>query len=139
MELTRSTLVHLMSEAERYSAVVKKAREKLDDLRATAESEDGLVSATVGARGELHSLTLDPRVFRKPDAGELAESIVATVATAMRSARKDALAASADLMPHDADPEHFDFDADPVLHQLDRLASGHVLDEVAGRTERQER
>lgn len=43
---------------------VRTLRDRTLDLRETAESDDGLVTAAVGGRGELLDLTLDERVQR---------------------------------------------------------------------------
>jgi DNA-binding protein YbaB len=54
-------------------------RDQTLDLRETAESGDGLITATVGGRGELLDLTLDWRVHRDRTSTDLAEDILATV------------------------------------------------------------
>lgn len=52
---------------------------KLASLQVTAESPDGRVKATVGPRGQLVKLTLDPRIYREGDAEALARKITKTV------------------------------------------------------------
>jgi len=59
---------------------------KLAALQVTAESEDGFVRATVGPRGQLVTLRLDPRVYREPDADALARKITRTVQAATEQA-----------------------------------------------------
>ena len=54
-------------------------RTKLATFQVTAESDDGHVRATVGPRGQLVKLVLDPRVYREPSAESLASKITATV------------------------------------------------------------
>ena len=44
----------------------------------TAWSDDRMVKAVVGPRGQLIELDIDPRVYRKPNSKALAASIVAT-------------------------------------------------------------
>lgn len=56
-------------------------------LRATAESDDGLVSATVDGRGRLVALWLDARVYRTVDSRALAERIGATTLAAADAIR----------------------------------------------------
>ena len=46
---------------------------------ATAESADGLVTATADARCRLVDLSLDQRIFRRPDSVALARTILGTV------------------------------------------------------------
>jgi DNA-binding protein YbaB len=62
-------------------------RDKIGAATARAESDDGLISATVGGRGELLALTLDPRVFRVTDSRLLAERITRTVRGAVDQVR----------------------------------------------------
>jgi DNA-binding protein YbaB len=61
-------------------------QQKLADMRVTAESEDGHVRATVGPRGQLVTLTLDPRIYRDSDADALARKITKTVQAATERA-----------------------------------------------------
>lgn len=53
-------------------------RERLADVRETAQSDDGLITVTVGAHDELLDLELDPRVLRTPDSAALAADILGT-------------------------------------------------------------
>lgn len=64
-------------------------REKLTELRATApqlrataESDDGLIGATVDGRGRLVTLWLDDRVYRTVDSRALADRIATTTLAA---------------------------------------------------------
>jgi DNA-binding protein YbaB len=54
-------------------------RQRLATMRVSAVSADGLVRATVGARGELVDLAIDRRAYRELDNERLAAEIVATV------------------------------------------------------------
>jgi DNA-binding protein YbaB len=49
------------------------------ELDETAYSTDRTVAATVGARGELKQLQLDPRIYRSTDAKALAATITQTI------------------------------------------------------------
>lgn len=55
---------------------------RLAELRVSAESDDGLVRATVGPRGQLVDLRLDPRAYRELSPEELSRAVVATVTKA---------------------------------------------------------
>ncbi|MFD0205830.1 MULTISPECIES: YbaB/EbfC family nucleoid-associated protein [Saccharothrix] len=88
-------------------------------IRASADSPDGLITATVGARGELLDLRLNPRVYRDPDAAALGRRIVAAVAEAGRLAEAQVVALTKHLMPS---PEATDPRFDPLLGELDRRA-----------------
>ena len=61
-------------------------------VQVTETSEDGLVSVTVGPRGELVRLDLDPRIYRRPDSRQLADTITATVQRAARAAEDQVVA-----------------------------------------------
>lgn len=52
----------------------------------TAWSEDRLVKAVVGPRGQLLELEIDPRIYRTPNSTALAASILSTVRAAVDDA-----------------------------------------------------
>lgn len=70
-------------------------------VKATVSSEDRLVTATVGPRGQLIDLTIDPRVYRRPNAGALAATIVATVREAAEKAMSEVQAIMDEALPRD--------------------------------------
>ncbi|MEU4569381.1 YbaB/EbfC family nucleoid-associated protein [Micromonospora sp. NPDC023956] len=59
---------------------------RLAQLRITERSDDGQVTATVGARGQLISLDLHPSVYQVRDARGLGQKITATVQRATAAA-----------------------------------------------------
>jgi DNA-binding protein YbaB len=59
-------------------------------LSATARSPDGMVTATVGAHGELVGLRLDPQALRRFDETALAAQILATARVAGSAVRERA-------------------------------------------------
>ncbi|RBY86220.1 YbaB/EbfC family DNA-binding protein [Blastococcus sp. TF02A-26] len=61
--------------------------ERARAVQATETSDDGLVSVTVGPRGDLLRLDLDPRIYRRPDSRRLADTITETVHRAARAAQ----------------------------------------------------
>ncbi|MGQ0840897.1 YbaB/EbfC family nucleoid-associated protein [Actinokineospora sp.] len=109
----------LYAEYTQLAQDVRDIRDGLADIRATAHSPDGLISVTVGGRGEVLELVINPRVYREPDSAALAKSITDTIHAATGTAERDALKVAKKLMApgagDDADP-HFD----PLLHQLER-------------------
>jgi len=131
-------LNRLRGVADRLSGQLERVRRGLGDLKrdlnaitATGKSADGYVKATVGFRGQLLSLDLDPRIYRRPDSKGLAEAIVAAVRQAAldAAARVDEVSArhgqAVDVRSFlDADLparlSHFDF----------------VVDELTGRPQR---
>ncbi|SDZ54172.1 Conserved DNA-binding protein YbaB [Saccharopolyspora shandongensis] len=105
---------------ERLADGIRDFRDELAAMRVTADSADGLVSATVSGRGELVELHIDPRVFRAPDSRRLAEQIVGTIRFAAGCARQDVFELAKPFLPPDAEIDRTDVDFDPALHQLDR-------------------
>ncbi len=101
---------------------IREFRSRLAELRVTADSADGLVSATVGGRGELIGLTIDPRVYRAPDSRGLADTITGTVRHAAERARREAFELARPFLRVGAGYEETDVDFDPALHQLDRVS-----------------
>ncbi|SCL19251.1 YbaB/EbfC family nucleoid-associated protein [Micromonospora inyonensis] len=59
---------------------------RLADLRITERSDDGQVTATVGARGQLISVELHPSVYQARDAQALSRKITSTVQKATAAA-----------------------------------------------------
>ncbi|WP_446218482.1 YbaB/EbfC family nucleoid-associated protein [Micromonospora sp. IBHARD004] len=59
---------------------------KLAELRVTERSDDGQVIATVGARGELVSVEVEPSVFHDRDARALSRKITMTIHRASAAA-----------------------------------------------------
>jgi DNA-binding protein YbaB len=56
-------------------------------VRGTADSDDGLITATTDACGKVFGLVLHQRIYRTPDARRLAEQITGTVRRATDEAR----------------------------------------------------
>jgi len=97
---------------------------KLEDVRGTAVSDDGLISVTMGGRGALLDLVIDPRVYRVPDTRRLAEDIKATMRRATEAAHDQVFELTKSLLPRGSRRDRTDVGFGPVLHQLDRLAGG---------------
>ncbi|TYB64446.1 YbaB/EbfC family nucleoid-associated protein [Nonomuraea sp. PA05] len=93
-------------------------------IRITEKSLDGLVSATVSVRGELIRLDLDPRVFRRPDARGLADTITDTVRRAAARAVEELVELFEPVIPPEQLRAHLDGDLDTVLDQLSSGMSG---------------
>lgn len=72
---------------EKGPALAREARE----LSITESSSDGLIQVTVDARGGLLALDLDPRIYRRPDARALADSIIETIRAATATAQERVL------------------------------------------------
>jgi DNA-binding protein YbaB len=93
---------------------------ELADVRATAESDDGLIVATVDGGGRLQELRLDPRVYRTMDVDDLADGVVATARQAAKFALRQAAKVAADLLPGQIDPAKTGLGFDLVLDELNR-------------------
>jgi DNA-binding protein YbaB len=105
-------------EYARIADQVRSMRAGVDDIRETAYSDDGLVTAVVGGRGEVVGLELDPRVYRNQDPEELASTIVATIHAAAEEASQSAVRYAEKLLPAHRGGE-VDPMFDPVLHMLE--------------------
>ncbi|HYQ61927.1 YbaB/EbfC family nucleoid-associated protein [Actinophytocola sp.] len=122
MERSATELTGRLAEYARLADQVKAIRDGVDEIRGTGYSGDGLVTAVAGGRGELLELDLDPRVYREPNATELAAKIVAAVREAAAEAEREATRLAAKLLP----PErHEDIDPrfDPALHLLGEISA----------------
>jgi DNA-binding protein YbaB len=92
--------------------------EKARTLQVTEKSPDGLIAATVGARGDLVRLDIDPRVYRRPDSRHLADTITATVHRAAATAREQVVEIFSPLIPGEQMKAHLDGDLQGVLDQM---------------------
>lgn len=110
----------IIAEYEQLAEDVRTLQRRIAETRETADSADGLVTATVGGNGELVELWLDPRIYRAPDSAALAATITDTIHQAVRQAEEQVFAAAAKFLPDGATPESTDLKLDPFLHQLDR-------------------
>jgi DNA-binding protein YbaB len=109
---------------ERIVAEGPAAQARARAVEVTRESPDGLVSVTVDAQGVLLDLDVDPRIYRRPDAGALADAIVETVQLAATEARERVLECFAALVPAEQLRPHLDGDLDGVLEQMTRQMLG---------------
>jgi DNA-binding protein YbaB len=105
-----------LAEYERIGEQVRALRDGIDDVRATAYSDDGLVTAVVNGRGELLDLELDPRVYRDQDSAALAGTIRATVRKAAADACRETADLARGLLPAGGDVDPL---FDPALHVLE--------------------
>ncbi|GGO77448.1 YbaB/EbfC family nucleoid-associated protein [Nonomuraea cavernae] len=114
-EELRTTFMRMQDEALELHAQARA-------VRVTETSADALVSATVGARGELIRLDLDPRIYRRPDSRQLADTITETVGRAAAKARERVVEIFAPLIPPDQMEAHIEGDVETAMRQLaDRM------------------
>ncbi|KZB81469.1 hypothetical protein AVL48_05520 [Amycolatopsis regifaucium] len=114
----------MYDEYARMAEDVRTMQRRLAEVRVTADSDDGLISVTVGGAGELLELWLDPRVHRDPDSAALAKSITETVHRAVALSRDEGVAIAASLLPAGATADNTDLRFDPYLRELDRQVAG---------------
>ncbi|WP_328701585.1 YbaB/EbfC family nucleoid-associated protein [Amycolatopsis pittospori] len=114
----------MYADYERLAEDVRTMQERLAAIRATVDSDDGLISATVGGAGELIELWLDPRVYRTLDSAALAESITGTIHRAAGVSQKEGLTIAAGFLPPESTVEAADLRFGPALHRLDRPSGG---------------
>lgn len=91
-------------------------------ITVTRRSRDGLVSVTVGPRGELVTLDIDPRVFRRPDSRALADTIVETVQAAAAEAEQQVVETMSAVLPREVVEAQLSGDLEGYLEQMtDRM------------------
>src|SRR4051812_42306388 len=94
-------------------------QQKLRAVTATVSSEDGSVTATVGPRGQLLKLELDPRISRRPDSGRLAATITETIRNATEQAMATVTELCKPFVPDAQFQAHLNYDFDGLFGQLD--------------------
>lgn len=99
MERSATELTGRLAEYQRIAEQVRAVKDGIDEVRGTGYSDDGLVTAVVGGRGELLELELDPRIYRERNAAELAARIVATVREAAAEAEQETVKFAGKLAP----------------------------------------
>ncbi|MCM4082937.1 YbaB/EbfC family nucleoid-associated protein [Paractinoplanes hotanensis] len=107
-------------------------QQRLDDVRVTVVSNDGLVRVTVGPRGELIDLRLIRRATRNMDNEYVSRTIVTTVHTAAERAAERVQTLMADYLPPDSGALRYLRD-----HNFGSLLgrSDEIVQDLAGRDE----
>ncbi|MGN9842663.1 YbaB/EbfC family nucleoid-associated protein [Nonomuraea sp. H19] len=77
-------LEQLVQEVNQQTEQLRKMHEKVRELSATVRSKDGMVTVTVGPRGEVRTIEFDPRVYRKLSPSELSALLVEQIGLATR-------------------------------------------------------
>jgi DNA-binding protein YbaB len=101
-----------------------KLQERARSLQVTEKSGDGLITATVGARGELIRLDIDPRIYRRPDARALADEITETIKKAGAKARDQVVELFATLVPREQLNAQLGGDTDGLTELLRKQMRG---------------
>ncbi|MFR9777394.1 YbaB/EbfC family nucleoid-associated protein [Micromonospora sp. MS34] len=82
----RARFDEVYGQYQRLRSGLDELQAKLAELRVTERSDDGQVTAVVGARGELISVDVSPSVFHDRDAKALSRKITATLLRASAAA-----------------------------------------------------
>ncbi len=85
----KARLEQMMSQLRRMTTEAGSVQKKAMRITATVKSADDTVTATVGPRGHLIDLQLDPKIYRRPNSAQLAQTIVQTVREAVEQAMNE--------------------------------------------------
>jgi DNA-binding protein YbaB len=99
-------------------------QQRISEVEVTERSSDGHVTATVGPRGQLVRLELDPRLYRNPDSVRLADTIIETVQVAAEKAIAQVTELCETLVPAEDVAAHMNFDLDGIMRRLDHELPG---------------
>jgi DNA-binding protein YbaB len=81
-----SALLSVIRDLRRTVGDAAETQRRVLTVTGTATSGDGTITVVVGPRGQLIDLRIDPRVYRRPNAGALAATILATARAAVEQA-----------------------------------------------------
>ncbi|MFY1635095.1 YbaB/EbfC family nucleoid-associated protein [Solwaraspora sp. WMMB335] len=119
VQALRARADELMAQFDRMRSGVGELQQQLRAVSATVTSADGLVTVTVGPRGQVTRVELDPRIYRRPNAKELSETITETIRAATAKALAQVAELCRPLVPDEQFQAHMDFDLEGVFRQLD--------------------
>jgi DNA-binding protein YbaB len=101
----RAQVEELLADYRRSREQLSTVHRKLATLQASATSEDGLVTVTVGPQGQLTELIIVESAYRKLRPHELAATIVSLTGKAAAKVSRTAGETIAPVLPPDTDPE----------------------------------
>jgi DNA-binding protein YbaB len=119
----RARTDELLLELENLRKGLGGLQQTLMQISATVTSDDGMVKATVGPRGQLISLELDPRLYRRPDSKQLAVTITKTVQAAAAKAQEQVTAALKPFVPEAEIASHLNMDFAGPMRRMDHELS----------------
>ncbi len=134
-EANRELRDRLAEVHERYARLrsdLDELQRRLEAVRITVVSADGLVRVTVGPRGELIDLRLIRRATRNMDNEYVSRTIVATIHSAAERAAERVQTLMTDYLPSDSGPVQYlrDHDFGSLLGRSDE-----IVQDLAGRDE----
>ena len=95
----RARLEVLLGEYERVKGEAAAMQQRLREAEGTAQSKDGAVRLTVGPRGDLRTLQIDPRAYRRLSPSELAGEILELSGQAARAVQAELEQVMAPFLP----------------------------------------
>lgn len=117
----------LMAQFQKLRSGASELQERLQAVQVKATSTDKYVTVTVGPRGQLISLELDPRIYRNPNSAALAASITETIQRATAEAADKVAELCKPYMPETEVRAHLNQDLDGMFHRLDSQLPGGDL------------
>jgi DNA-binding protein YbaB len=109
----------LMEEFHRLRSGVAELQQQLSAIRVVVHSDDRLVTATVGPRGQLINLEIDPRIYRDPNSRKLASTITETIQNGARQVADRTLELSRPYLPEQNVRAQLDGDLNSLFTRLD--------------------
>jgi len=79
-------MLSLVQDLNKTLGNIADTQRRMMSVTGTAWSEDRMIKAVVGPRGQLIDLEIDPRIYRKPNSTALAATILSTVRAAVEQA-----------------------------------------------------
>jgi Uncharacterized protein conserved in bacteria len=128
-QMLKAQAAELMGELERLRSGLDELRRNLLAISVTVTSDDGMVTVTVGPRGQVQRLDIDPRIYRRPDARALADTILTTIQRAAAQAQERVEATCRPYFPPEQVREHLSFDFAASVRRLDHQLGGLGLSE----------
>ncbi|GAA4972935.1 YbaB/EbfC family nucleoid-associated protein [Actinoplanes utahensis] len=119
----RARFDDVVSQYQRLRTGLDDIQERLARLSVTAESPDGTVRVTVGARGQLTGLRFDREIYRRGDPDELARTVLRTVEKAVAQTTEQVQSMVGEYLPADSSAARFmrDNDFGGLLERQDRI------------------
>ena len=114
----------LMEEFHRLRSGVADLQEQLRAIEVVVHSDDRLITATIGPRGQLVSLDLDPRIYRDPNSRKLAAAITETVQKGARQVADRTLELCRPFLPEENVRAQLNGDLDSFFTRLDNEVLG---------------
>lgn len=114
-----SAIRAMLDELKGAMSTMGETQRKMLEVTGTAWSDDRLIKAVVGPRGQLVELEIDPRVYRTPNSKALAASIISTIRAAVDDATAQIKTIMEAALPHSRDAKIGDVSLADVMQSHD--------------------